>query len=235
MIHTIRTVQSLQNTTLHRYISARAAEDHTMAKGGSWSVLKHVTGRLLSYQYAVEVLVHAHHIWAETDLFHDFEIESVRSSSPYTVTKDLLNPTPESAEMILNRAPGTSQRKEDMKIQAKELEKYNLGSAFQQLWLKQVKEETKQIVHAEILLHSWLMATEGGVHKTRFFQGWQYIVSCSQSHQTLGPRKKKLSLVANATFFTGLIKAPLSHVHRVPLRYRHDPRALSPQPSELVP
>jgi len=192
VIHTIRTVQSLQNTTLHRYISARAAEDHTMAKGGSWSVLKHVTGRLLSYQYAVEVLVHAHHIWANTDLFHDFEIESVRSSSPYTVTKDLLNPTPESAEMILNRAPGTSKRKEDMKIQAKELEKYSLGSAFHELWLKQVKGETEQIVHAEILLHSWLMTTEGGVHKTRFFQGWQYIVSAlSLTHSRTSQKKKK--------------------------------------------
>ena len=33
-----------------------------------------------------------------------------------------------------------------------------------------------RIVHAEILLHSWLLATEGGVQPARFFQGWQYIV-----------------------------------------------------------
>ena len=33
----------------------------------------------------------------------------------------------------------------------------------------------KPIVHAEILLHSWLLATEGDVQRGRFFQGWQYI------------------------------------------------------------
>ena len=178
----------MQGSRLQQYISARAAEDHTMTKGGSWSILKHVAGRLLSYQYAVEVLVHAHHMWSETDLFRDFEIASVRSSAPYQTTnrlgklepvesKDLLNPEPEVAEMVVNRAPGTAKRKEALVKHAKELEKYNLGGAFQELWREHVKKGIHPAVHAEILLHSWLMATEGDVQRARFFQGWQYIVS----------------------------------------------------------
>lgn len=161
-----------------------------MTKGGSWSTLKHVVGRLLSYQYAVEVLVHAHHMWAETDLFRDFEIESVRSSALYQTvnrlgklevvgSKDLLNPVPETAEMVLNRVPGSATRKDGLIKHSKDLEKYSLGIAFRDLWNEQTKKGVHPVVHAEMLLHSWLLATEGGVQRARFFQGWQYIVSTS--------------------------------------------------------
>ncbi|KAM7211199.1 hypothetical protein V8F06_013409 [Rhypophila decipiens] len=177
VIPCIQAIQASRNTPLQRYISARAAEDHNMAKGGSWSNLQHVAGRLLSYQYAVEVLVHAHHVWADTDLFLDFEIESVRSSTPYqgVPSSSLLNPIPETAEMVLNRAPGSAKKRGVLIGHARELEKYNLSNVLQSLWAAQAKKGMKPIVHAEILLHSWLLATEGDVQRGRFFQGWQYI------------------------------------------------------------
>ncbi|KAK0651092.1 hypothetical protein B0T16DRAFT_434405 [Cercophora newfieldiana] len=176
-VQCIKAIQANRNSPLQRYISARSAEDHNMGKGGSWSNLQHAAGRLLSYQYAVEVLVHAHHMWADTDLFRDFEIESIRSSKPYPADANLLNPTPETAELILNRAPGTEVHKQELKQSAVELEKYHLKKHFQSRWEAQAQAEKgmRRIVHAEILLHSWLLATEGGVRSHRFFQGWQYI------------------------------------------------------------
>ena len=212
-IQFIRVIQASRKlkTFLHRYISSRSAEDHTMGKGGSWSNLQHVAGRLLAYRYAVEVLVHAHHMWANTDLFRDFEIEAVRSSIPYLPEAKVLNPTPESVEMILNRMPGPRKKKEALMKDAKVLdEKYYLGIELQRRWKDQFRVKTPppqkdgqkgtkadataavplkaelelkptRIVHAEILLHSWLLATEGGVQPARFFQGWQYIVCCPSS------------------------------------------------------
>lgn len=176
-VQCIKAIQANRNTPFQRFISARAAEDHHMAKGGSWSNLQHVAGRLLSYQYAVEVLVYAHHMWADTDLFRDFEIESVRSSTAYPgiPSDSLLNPVPETAEAVLNRAPGTAEQRKALKGHAAELEKYGLGNSLRSLWAAQVQKRMKPIVHAEILLHSWLLATEGDVQRARFFQGWQYI------------------------------------------------------------
>jgi len=207
-IQFIATIQANRksNTLLHRYISSRSAEDHTMGKGGSWSNLQHVSGRLLAYRYAVEVLVRAHHMWADTDLFRDFEIKAVRSSIPYRPEAKVLKPTPESVEMILGRMPGPKTKKEALMKDAKILdEKYHLGIELQKHWNDQFRVKTPppqktdqkgkkqdatsavarkaelemkptRIVHAEILLHSWLLATEGGVQPARFFQGWQYIV-----------------------------------------------------------
>ena len=110
-----------------------------MAKGGSWSDLQHVAGRLLSYEYAVQTLIEAHHTWANTDLFRDFEIESIRSSKPYDKTKelkDLFPPTPETAEAIINRAPGYGrERLEKFKQDAVDLDtKYQLNKRLEERW-----------------------------------------------------------------------------------------------------
>ncbi|KAK1753258.1 hypothetical protein QBC47DRAFT_388083 [Echria macrotheca] len=172
----IQAIQANRNTPLQKYISARSADDHNkLIKGGSWSNLQHVAGRLLSYRYAVEVLVHAHHTWAETDLFRDFEIKSVRSSEPYPAEANLLNAVPETADLILNRAPGSDKNRQALKKNAADLEKYELNKHLEQLWAAKAQEGMRPIVHCEILLHSWLLSTDGGVQSHRFFQGWRYI------------------------------------------------------------
>lgn len=153
-----------------RYIEAGAVADDTMAKGGCWSALQHSAGRLLSYQYAVHSLVHASHIWAETNLFRDFEIETVRSSESYPETVRTLRP--ETVEDIISRAPNTGKaQKKTYKQHAAELQVYDLNAKLAQQWSR----KPDPIVHAEMLLHDWLSRTEGGTQSYRFFNGWQYI------------------------------------------------------------
>ena len=166
----IKTIQENRKSPLQRFIEARAVEDNNLAKGGSWANLQHAAGRLLSYQYAVQTLVHAHHIWADTDLFRDFDIESLRSSKSYPA--DTLKLQPETVEAIINRAPGYGQaRLRELKNHATDLQRYDLDIKFQE----KLQQNIDPIVHAEILLHSWLSSTEGGIQSHRFFQGWRYI------------------------------------------------------------
>jgi hypothetical protein len=136
-VNCIQAIHAKRRSPLQRFIEARAVEDHTMVKGGSWSNLQHAAGRLLSYDYAVETLIQAHHTWANTDLFRDFEIESIRSSKPYENMKDsLLHPTPETAEAIINRAPGYGQKRlEELKQEAADLNtKYKLNERLHERW-----------------------------------------------------------------------------------------------------
>lgn len=169
----IQAIQAKQRSTLQRYIEARVVEDHTMAKDGNWSNLQHSAGRLMSYEYAVQTLVQAHHTWANTDLFRNFAIESIRSSEPYEKNA-LLHPTPETPEAIINRAPSYGQeRLEELKKHAVDLNtKYSLNSHLHSLWISQ---PINPIVHAEILLHSYLDSTPGGTQPARFFNNLQYI------------------------------------------------------------
>ncbi|KAL2126462.1 hypothetical protein VTI74DRAFT_856 [Chaetomium olivicolor] len=107
-MHCIKTLHENRKSPLQRYIQARAVEDDKMATGGCWSTLRHAAGRLLSYQYAVQTLVHAHRIWADTDLFRDFDVKSLRSSGSYPA--QALDLKPETAEAVINRAPGGPSR-----------------------------------------------------------------------------------------------------------------------------
>lgn len=166
----IETINNNRTSPLQNYIGARAVEDNNLAKGGCWATLQHAAGRLLSYRYAAQTLVHAHRIWADTELFRDFDIECLRSSNSYP--KDALNSKPETAQSILNRMPGCSpERREVYKQQAADLQRYNLDARVEQQW----NTKLEPIVHAEMLLHDWLSRTEGGTQPGRFFQGWQYI------------------------------------------------------------
>ncbi|KAK3983869.1 hypothetical protein QBC44DRAFT_386193 [Cladorrhinum sp. PSN332] len=171
-IRCIKTIQQTRNSSLQRYIEGHSVEDNHMAKGGSWSALQHVSGRLLSYQYAVQTLVHAHHIWAETNLFRDFDIASVRSSGSYPADALKLNPEP--AEAIINRAPGCDQTQLEVYIQhASDLQRYGVNAKLEDMYNQQLDP----VVHAEMLLHEWLSRTEHGIQSHRFFLNFQYIGS----------------------------------------------------------
>jgi hypothetical protein len=167
----IKTIHENRNSPLQRYIEARAVDDDNMAKGGSWSTLRHATGRLLSYQYAVQTLVHAHRIWANTDLFRDFDVESLRSSGSYPA--QALNLNPDTAEAVINRGPGGPSRAQVYKGHAADLEPYGLSTELEQ----RLQQKLDPVVHAEMLLHDWLSRTEGGTQPYRFFNNWQYIGS----------------------------------------------------------
>ncbi|KAK3295261.1 uncharacterized protein B0H64DRAFT_474260 [Chaetomium fimeti] len=168
----ITEIQTSRKTRLPtwRYIEAAAVADDAMAKGGCWSALQHSAGRLLAYQYAVQTLVHASHLWAETDLFRDFDIETVRSSDSYPATALKFNR--ETVEDILNRTPNAGKaQKKAYRQHAAELQVYELNAKLEQ----QLADKREPIVHAEMLLHHWLSRTEGGTQPHRFFRGWQYI------------------------------------------------------------
>ncbi|EAQ91669.1 hypothetical protein CHGG_03604 [Chaetomium globosum CBS 148.51] len=168
LIAAIQTSRESQLPTW-RYIEAGAVADDTMAKGGCWSALQHSAGRLLSYRYAAHSLVNARHIWAETDLFRDFDIETVRSSLPNAKAGTL---SPETVEDILNRAPNaTKAQRKAYRQHAAELQVYDLNAKLAEQWDRKLEP----IVHAEMLLHEWLSRTEGGTQSYRFFNGWQYI------------------------------------------------------------
>ncbi|GAB1312329.1 hypothetical protein MFIFM68171_02539 [Madurella fahalii] len=168
----IMTIQENRKSPSQRYIEERAVEDYNMGKGGCWSSLQHVTGRLLSYKYAVQTIVHAHYIWANTDLFREFDIASVRSSQSYPT--EALKFNPETAEAIINRAPGHEQaRIQVYKEHAASLQPYGLNVHLEE----KLQQKLEPIVHAEMLLHEWLSRTEGGTQPYRFFQNWQYIGS----------------------------------------------------------
>ncbi|KAL2166625.1 hypothetical protein VTG60DRAFT_2444 [Thermothelomyces hinnuleus] len=171
-IQCIRTIEENRNSPLQRFIEARAVEDDTMAKGGCWSMLQHVAGRLLSYKYAAQTFVHAHHLWADSDLFRDFDVESLRSSEGYPA--DALKLNSETAEAIINRVPGCApERVLEYKKHAAELQRsYDVDGMLEQQWRE---KKLEPVVHAEMLLHDWLSRTEGGTQPSRFFQNWQYI------------------------------------------------------------
>jgi hypothetical protein len=171
MMQCIKTIHENRNSSLQRYIEARAVDDDNMAKGGSWSTLRHATGRLLSYQYAVQTLVHAHRIWANTDLFRDFDVESLRSSGSYPA--QALNLNPDTAEAVINRGPGGPSRSQVYKDHAADLEPYGLSTELEQ----RLQQKLDPVVHAEMLLHDWLSRTDGGTQPYRFFNNWQYIGS----------------------------------------------------------
>lgn len=143
-----------------------------MSKGGSWANLQHVCGRLLAYQYSVQTIVHAHHLWANSSLFRDFDVASVRSSKGYPAEALKLNPEKtETAETIINRAPGQDKARKAYKQHAVDLQKYGLDAELE----KQLQYKLDPCVHAEVLLHEWLSRTEGGTRPSRFFRNWQYI------------------------------------------------------------
>ena len=157
---------------LQRYIEARAVEDDKLNKGGCWSALQHSAGRLLSYQYAAETLVKAHHLW-KTELFSEFDIKSLRSSASYP--KDAMSMVSEPAEAIINRAPGANPAQiQAYKQHAAELQRYGV-----EIMLEELREKARTgqgpIVHAEMLLHDWLARTPGGTQPYRFFSHWRYI------------------------------------------------------------
>jgi len=141
-----------------------------MGNATSWSSLQHVTGRLLSYEYDVETLISAHHIWGDTDLLRDFEVDFLDSSSSYPTAATRLKP--EAVDIIINRTPqATPSQLEALKQHARDLQVYDLDAMLEEQW----KRKLDPIVHAEVLLHDWLSRTAGGVQPPRFFSNWRYI------------------------------------------------------------
>ncbi|KAK0655020.1 hypothetical protein B0T16DRAFT_3191 [Cercophora newfieldiana] len=169
-IRCIRTIEEYRQLPVQYFIERRAYTSERLGTAPFWSSLQHVIGRLLSYQYDAETLISAHHIWGDTDLFRDFEVDFLPSSDPYPSSATKLKP--EAIDTIINRTPqAMPSQLETLKQHARDLQAFSLDAMLEKQW----KRKIDPIVHAEVLLHDWLSRTPGGIQQARFFSNWRYI------------------------------------------------------------
>lgn len=173
MIQCIKTIEQYRRSPLQQFIKKKAAAEEKLRKDKiPWSNLHHVGGRLLSYRYDAETLVSAHHMWEDTDLFREFEVNFLDSSQ-----SNIPKPfefSPQTIESLINDIPPSTcnaREKKALLQHAAELRKYNLDTILERQW----ERKLNPIVHAEMILHDWLSRTPGGLQPSRFFEGWQYI------------------------------------------------------------
>ncbi|KAJ4249170.1 hypothetical protein NW762_012505 [Fusarium torreyae] len=131
-----------------------------------WSDFVHVAGRLLSYKRAVDLMLSVGKIWPQ--LFSDFQVRMISSSlaesgvltmNPWTAAK--ISSTMTSDEASLRR----------LAQQLDSFSAHDIDTKIAELW----RRAPKPIVHAEILVHSWLENTEGGIRPERFYNRWKFI------------------------------------------------------------
>jgi len=167
----INALQSLQKPATAMSLRKRASDD----KAGNtepWRDLQHCSSRLLAYRRAVEALWDSGCMWPS--LFGTFEVtcipSSIKSSNP-------LNASPQTASEILTRMiPSSVETKGRYLDLAKTMQQnFDLDKVIEDEW---TRNSFRPIVHAEILVHSWLEKT-GGTRPERFFQNWRYI-GCSK-------------------------------------------------------
>jgi OTT_1508-like deaminase len=167
----IDALQSLQKPAMAQFLRKRASDDNA-GNTGPWHDLQHRSSRLLAYKRAVEVLWEAGCMWPS--LFEAFEVtyisSSIRAPNP-------LNASPQTALEILTRMiPNSVETKGKYLDLAKTMQqKFDLDQVIENEW---TSSSFRPIVHAEILVHSWLEKT-GGTRPERFFNNWQYI-GCSK-------------------------------------------------------
>ncbi|KAK3939036.1 hypothetical protein QBC46DRAFT_388932 [Diplogelasinospora grovesii] len=175
----IEVLQKFQQLPAKKMVEKRAAEEQALNHdAGCWSSFQHATGRVVSYQYAVESIINASHIWDKTNLFLEFDVEFLPSSSPHQWPLQYdpkSEHKPKTAHDILGRVTSPDQV-ELYRGLAKELQMFGLDDTIGQEW--QSKKFTP-IVHAEMLLHDYLESTPeaGGTLPHRFFNNWRYIGS----------------------------------------------------------
>ncbi|KAF4337446.1 hypothetical protein FBEOM_8675 [Fusarium beomiforme] len=149
-------------------VRRRLAREDNMMSTTYWSDFVHVAGRLLSYKRAVDLMDEVSLIWPE--LFSNIQICMIGSSSPQP---DVLSGKPWTAAQIMGRSTSDQQLLRLFAEQLDSLSIHDIDAKVSELWLN----APKPIVHAEVLVHSWLENTEGGIRPERFFNRWKFIGS----------------------------------------------------------
>ncbi|KAJ0124999.1 hypothetical protein J7T55_006342 [Diaporthe amygdali] len=137
----------------------------------SWAELRHAAGRLLSYLQAANTLIEARKKWE--CLFHDFEVDYVRSS---TLLSNPINDKKVTAEAIIGRMTGDATKMQAYRADAEELQKFDLDLKIKD---QVTKSSFKPLVHAEVLVHQSILDESGptGLRSSQFFNGYKYIGS----------------------------------------------------------
>jgi OTT_1508-like deaminase len=134
--------------------------------------LRHVIGRLASYQDAVEVILSARQKWE--DLFNQFSVQYIPPSKPAP------NPIKKKNTCIhdlLGRFTSDPENIARYRAQALELERLEPLELAKRVSNKFHADDFHPIVHAEVLLHDWLKHMPGNMRPESFFRNWQYIGS----------------------------------------------------------
>ena len=167
----INALQNLQKPATALFLRKRASDD----KAGNtepWRELQHRSSRLLAYRRAVEALWDSGCMWPS--LFDTFEVTYIPSSSK---ASNPLNTSPQTASEIITRMLSSSVESKGKYLDLAETmqQNFDLDKVIEDEW---TRNSFRPIVHAEILVHSWLEMT-GGTRPERFFNNWQYI-GCSK-------------------------------------------------------
>ncbi|KAH6842409.1 hypothetical protein B0I37DRAFT_196859 [Chaetomium sp. MPI-CAGE-AT-0009] len=185
----ILAIQSHQQTPAQQLIQKRALALKS-DKGNCWALARHAAGRLVSYQYAVETLTIAHHVWADTPLFLEYDIGFLHSSKaghePLVEQQTGLRSKPLTADEIINRMTSNRPDQERYKAFAESLQmdttagststaaaggERKLDAAIAEQWNSGMASR----VHSEVLLLDYLQRTPGRTKAHRFFRGMRYI------------------------------------------------------------
>ncbi|KAH6659056.1 hypothetical protein BKA67DRAFT_633727 [Truncatella angustata] len=151
-------------------IEARAREGRMLGYRSQecWSEFQHTMSRILAYPQSVQFLRKARKNWPE--LFEDYEIHAIPSSSP--IQRPCRNKS-QTADGIVGRMTRKQKEIETFRSFVATLQSFNLDARIQNQWRN---ESFRPIVHSEIILLDWL-ENNGGIEPYRFFNGWMYIGS----------------------------------------------------------
>jgi hypothetical protein len=135
-----------------------------------WAELLHATGRLLSYWFAIRILINARR--SRPELFKDYEVVAVPSSS--LGRNPILNKCP-SLEAVIGRMTGDPFK---LAIFGDRAEEFSGKGLDVKLYLKVTDKNFHTIVHAEVLLEASL-DKDGLTHPANFYKNSRYI-GCSK-------------------------------------------------------
>jgi hypothetical protein len=138
-----------------------------MCSSKPWCELRHYLGRLVSYRHAAETLVASYDRWP--DLFEPARVVFVRSSD--RMLRPITNLGLSAVDIIRNMSS-----KEESQLylqQAEDMQKLGLDDRIRKVVNN---KRFRPIVHAEVLVHSYLLRYSVGQHIT-YWGGWKYIGS----------------------------------------------------------
>ncbi|KAK1505495.1 hypothetical protein CABS01_00963 [Colletotrichum abscissum] len=165
----IKGVVAIKNTQIDQAIM-RNAKDGEISESKYWSELRHYLGRLLSFRHATDAIIGTHERLPK--LFQDFKFTAVPSSedAPRPLTKSM---SITAASIIKNMIPDDDEEQHEFLQHAVEMQKFGLDSIIQ----RQIgKRSFKPRVHAEVLVHSYLLSRDLQ-HPRDYFNSWKYIGS----------------------------------------------------------
>ncbi|WYZ43670.1 hypothetical protein EsH8_VII_000106 [Colletotrichum jinshuiense] len=165
------------------------AKDGGPTSSEPWCELRHYLGRLLSFRQAANAIVAAAGLFPQ--LFHDFKVVSIPSSTP------IAKPFPKSslsAASIINNMIVDDEERAFYLFHVQEMQKFGLDDHIQ----GQISKRTfKPYVHAEVLLHDYLLHRDDD-HPLKYWKDWKYIGSskptCRLCHYYFGAHPDRVQV-----------------------------------------